>query len=143
MPPARDDADTAIDLRHDRSEMQRLSDWIDRRVVALALTHAGAHAVRLCLEEAVLNIIMHNAPPADPAATIRVWLGRSDGRLTARIEDACAPFDPLDVPAPAKVENLAAAPIGGLGIPLMRHFSSAMEYRREHGMNRLVLQFDD
>ena len=51
MPPARDVADAAIGLRHELSEMQRLSDWIDRRVVALALTHAGAYAVRLCVEE--------------------------------------------------------------------------------------------
>jgi anti-sigma regulatory factor (Ser/Thr protein kinase) len=76
MPPARDAADAAIALRHQLSEMQRLSDWIDRRVVALGLTHAGAYAVRLCVEEAVLNIITHNHPPADPAVSIRVWLDR-------------------------------------------------------------------
>ena len=142
MSPVLDDADAAIALRHDRSEMQRLSDWIDRRVEALALGPAGANAVRLCLEEAVLNIIVHNYPPADPAVVIRAWLGRSDGRLTIRIEDCCAPFDPLAVQAPVRPGSLADAPIGGLGIPLMRRFASAMEYRREDGANRLVLLFD-
>jgi serine/threonine-protein kinase RsbW len=135
-----EDADAAIALRHDRAEMQRLSDWLDRRVEALA--PAAAHAVRLCLEEAVLNVIVHNDPPADPAAAIRVWLGCCDGRLTVRIEDSCAPFDPLAVPAPARAASLEDAPIGGLGIQLMRSFASAINYRREHGMNRLVLQFD-
>ncbi len=142
MSPAREDAGAAIALRHDRSEMQRLSDWIDRRAAALALSHAGAHAVRLCLEEAVLNIIVHNDPPADPAAAIRVWLGRSGGRLAIRIEDCCAPFDPLAVPAPARPDSLADAPIGGLGIPLLRRFASEMEYCREQGTNRLLLVFD-
>ena len=136
MPPARQDDDAAIRLRHDRSEMQRLSDWIDHRVAALALTDPSAHAVRLCLEEAVLNIIMHNAPPADPAAVIQVSLDRSDGRLAARIEDCCPPFDPLGVPVPAPATSLADAPLGGLGIPLMRHFASALQYRREGGINR-------
>ncbi len=142
MSPIREDADAAIALRHDRSEMQRLSDWIDRRIEALALGQAAAHAVRLCLEEAVLNIIVHNDPPADLAAVIRAWLGRCDGGLTVRIEDGCAPFDPLAAPAPARAGSLAEAQIGGLGIPLMRNFASAMEYRREDGTNRLVLLFD-
>jgi serine/threonine-protein kinase RsbW len=142
MSPAGQDDDAAIRLRHDRSEMQRLSDWIDGRVAALALSDDGAHAVRLCLEEAVLNIIAHNPAPADPAAVIRVSLDRSDGRVAVRVEDRCAPFDPLAVPAQAQPANLADAPIGGMGIPLMRHFASAMEYRRDGGANRLVLLFD-
>jgi anti-sigma regulatory factor (Ser/Thr protein kinase) len=73
---------------------------------------------------------------------IRVWLDRCDGRPVARIEDRCAPFDPLAVPEPAPAASLAEAPLGGLGIPLMRRFASELEYRREHHTNRLVLRFD-
>ena len=122
--------------------MQRLAEWIGRRAAALALTPAAAHAVRLCLEEGVVNVIAHNDPPPDPAAMIRVWLGRRAGRLTARIEDRCAPFDPLAVPERARPGGLADAPIGGLGIRLLRHFSTAAVYRRAHGANRLELTFD-
>lgn len=143
MLPVNEETDAAIALRHDLVEMQRLSDWIDLRAGDLSLSPSGAHAVRLCLEEAVLNIITHNEPPADPAAAIRVWLGRNDGCLGASVEDRCGPFDPLAVPAPARAASLAAAPLGGLGIPIMRWFSRAIEYRREHGSNLLAFRFDE
>jgi anti-sigma regulatory factor (Ser/Thr protein kinase) len=143
MPPAQQDQDAAIALRHDRADMERLANWIDRRVEALALSPAAANAVRLCLEEAVINVITHNDPPADPAASIQVCLDRCDGRLTVRIEDRCAPFDPLAAPERAQPEGLEDAPIGGLGIKLMRSFASTLEYRREDGANRLLLRFDD
>jgi anti-sigma regulatory factor (Ser/Thr protein kinase) len=37
---------------------------------------------------------------------------------------------------------LEAAEIGGLGIHLVRRFSSAQAYERVNGVNRLVLQFN-
>ncbi len=136
-------SEASIALRHDRADLRRLLEWIDGRIEALSLGPTAAHAVRLCLEEAVLNIVMHNDPPADPAAAIRVWLGRRGGQLRASVADNVAPFDPLSVPAPPRAENLAAAAIGGLGIPIMRRFSKAMEYRREYGANLLEFRFDD
>ena len=122
--------------------MQQLADWIDRRVEALALAPGAANAVRLCLEEAVINIITHNDPPAGAAPSIYAWLGRCNGRIAVRIEDRCPPFDPLAVPARARAQDPVEVPIGGLGIQLMRSFASAIEYRREDGANRLLLQFD-
>jgi serine/threonine-protein kinase RsbW len=143
MLPVNEEADAAIALRHDLSEMQPFSEWIDRRVGELSLNPSAAHAVRLCLEEAVLNIIMHNESQVGPSSPIRVWLGRSDGRLGALVEDDGRPFNPLTVPAPEPAESLASAPLGGLGIPIMRWFSREIEYHRERGLNLLVFRFDD
>jgi anti-sigma regulatory factor (Ser/Thr protein kinase) len=143
MPSVEAASEAAIALRHDPAEMQRLSAWIDRRIEALALGETAAYAARLCLEEAVQNIIMHNAAPADPTAAIRVWLDRGDGQLGASVTDHGAAFDPLSVPPPAPAKDLATAPVGGLGIPLMRRFSRAIAYRREDGANILTFRFDD
>ena len=142
-PPAEKAAGPSIALPHDIAAIQRLSDWIDRRTEALALSPTAVYAVRVCLEEAVLNVVQHGEPPSGTGAAIRVCLGRADGCLVASVVDRGLPFDPLSVPPPPRAESLEAARVGGLGIPLMRRFSRTMTYRRADGVNVLEFQWED
>ena len=57
------------------------------------------------------------------------------------IEDDGMAFDPTKVPPPAKPRSLDEAPIGGLGLHLVRQFSSGMEYERRGRTNHLVVRF--
>ena len=128
-------------LRLDLSEMQRLSDWTDRRFETLGLGGATAYAVRLCLDEAVLNVVMHSVPDADHAPEVSVRLDRGDRGLTVTVEDHGPPFDPLAHSRAPRGSTLSDIPVGGLGIHLMRTYASAIEYRRVESVNRLILTF--
>jgi anti-sigma regulatory factor (Ser/Thr protein kinase) len=101
-----------------------------------------AFAVALCVEEAVVNIIMHGAGQGD-RLEIAVELAREHGAVTARVEDNGRPFDPTRVPPPTPAASLKEAQIGNLGIHLMRSFANEMRYQRSGERNELMLRFLD
>ena len=55
-----------------------------------------AYAVRMCVEETVVNLIDHTPAPGD-APDITVDLTWRDGVMVAVIEDRGPPFDPRDL----------------------------------------------
>ncbi len=125
-----------FDCRLERSEvgLSRLGHWVDQVSAALALGSAADYALRLCLEEAVANIVMHGGPP-DGAAWVTLEL-RTDGvSLQVTIEDTCPAFDPASERTPEPTGNRP----GGHGIRLMRQYADDVSYRRVDGINRLTL----
>ena len=116
------------------------SVWVDEMVVVLGLPSQCAYALRLCTEEAVANIVMHGVPQQSvEPGIVALRLRPEAGHLTLTIEDCCGGFDPLSAPSPTPPASLAEAPIGGLGIHLMRQYASALSYRRDGGTNRLTI----
>src|SRR5262249_30852012 len=97
-------------------------------------------AIQLFIEEAAANIIMYSgAGEVRQAITLELIGDGND--VFAVIEDGGRVFDATAVPprrAPASIED---APIGGLGIHLMRSFASEMRYERHHERNRLIFKF--
>jgi anti-sigma regulatory factor (Ser/Thr protein kinase) len=114
--------------------------WVDDIVATLGLSPRCAYALRLCTEEAVANIVMHGLPRGDGADMVALRLDvESADCLVLTVEDGCAAFDPSSAPSPIPPASLAEAPIGGLGIHLMRQYASALSYRREGDTNRLTI----
>jgi anti-sigma regulatory factor (Ser/Thr protein kinase) len=124
-------------LSHARPELARLSAWLDEQERVLAMSERVAYAVRLCLEEAVANLIDHAPATSD----IAVDLGWQGGVMVAAIEDRGPPFDPRMAPVRARPATLDDAMPGGLGIVLMRSFASDIDYQTASGCNRLTLRF--
>lgn len=137
MPPAR------IALRPEVAEAARLTDWIDATCRELGVPGALVSDAKLCLAEAFANVVSYAFD--DPAgARIEVALWRpAAGGLAAEVCDNGRPFDPLQRPARAKIEDLETAGIGGFGIQLMRRTAAAMSYERSGGSNRLTFRFGD
>jgi serine/threonine-protein kinase RsbW len=124
-------------LTRNWAEMQRFSDWLNARLEALALAGEAAYAVRLCLEEAISNVIMHAAG----SSAIHVTLDRKEDGLIASVEDNGPAFDPVSatpLPSPGSIE---AASNGGFGLRLIRGYAQSMDYQRTDGTNRLELRF--
>jgi serine/threonine-protein kinase RsbW len=130
-----------LSLSHSRSEITRLSDWLDEQERLLPIPDALFYAVRLCLEEAVTNLVSHT-PAASEQPDISVELVRRSNDLVAAIEDRGPPFDPRTVPLPERPHSLDDAVPGGLGIMLMRSFASEIDYCTVSGRNRLTFRFD-
>jgi anti-sigma regulatory factor (Ser/Thr protein kinase) len=123
----------------------RLGGWVDTVVAALALSAKPEYALRLCLEEAVANLVMHGVPAADADGSVDVvalGLDATPDTLCVTVEDDCTPFDPLQVGEPDRPATLEEAKIGGLGVHLMRHYARALEYGRVNGRNRLTLTIE-
>lgn len=124
-------------LPHSRPGMVRLYEWLDEQEAALPIPDGVAYAVRLCLEEAVANLVLH----APAVGDITVDLAWQDDVLVAAVEDHGPPFDPRTVPTPARPASLDDALPGGLGITLMRSFASDIDYETAPGRNRLTFKF--
>jgi serine/threonine-protein kinase RsbW len=140
--PSAADAGSSFTLRIARSMtgLEQLGGWVDKVTAALGLGASPEYALRLCLEEAAANVVMHGIAAAGAGADcVLLKVEPAADALRVTVEDRCDAFDPLDVAAPAPPINLEDARIGGLGIHLMRQYTKAMEYARVDGANRLTL----
>ena len=70
-----------LTLSQARLEIGRLGEWFDREERALALPTKLAHAVRLCLEEAVDNLINYTSTTSE-APPIDIAMGRQGDILS-------------------------------------------------------------
>lgn len=104
------------------------------------MPHRVAHAVRMCLEEAVVNIIDHT-PATTDGPDISVELSWQGDRMVAVIEDSGPPFDLRQAKLPERPKTLEDAIPGGLGILLIRSFASEIDYTSRPGRNQLTLRF--
>ena len=118
----------------------RLHAWLDEAFAAEPLSERLAYVIRLCLEEAVMNVVMHGYGPEGGPIEVALW--RDNGDYHARVIDSGAAFDPTAAPTPAPVrKGIEDGPLGGRGLLLLRRFANAMDYARVDGRNELTLRF--
>ncbi len=127
-------------LRNERAELARMVVWIDEVVSRLGLRAETAHALHLCLEEAVVNVVSYAFEPGT-VHDVRVGLWCDGEGVHAVVTDDGRAFDPLSRSAPEVPTDVESAPVGGLGIKLMRRYARDMVYQRVDGTNRLTLSF--
>lgn len=95
--------------------------------------------VELVFEEIVTNIVRHAYTDTGPHY-IDVRLTFGPDAVTMAIEDDGRPFDPVQRPSPVRPMSVEDAPLGGLGIPLVRKAATELRYERTAGgKNRLTV----
>ncbi|MEQ1573770.1 MAG: ATP-binding protein [Vicinamibacterales bacterium] len=82
--------------------------------------------VELAFEEAVSNIVRHGSPIGDVEVVIRF----DDDEIVMMLEDDGVPFDPRERPDPVMPTSIDDAPVGGLGLVLLRKILTRMVYER-------------
>lgn len=103
-----------------------------------AVPAPAAYRLALVLEELLANLAMHGRFDGPPPP-VRLHLDADDAQLRAVIEDAAAPFDPREAPAPAPA-RLDDDRVGGLGLALVRKMADRLDYGRAvDGWNRTEL----
>lgn len=128
-------------LRKDVNELPRLAAFARATAEHDGVGQDQVFALELCLEEAVANIILHGGTGDHAGTHIRVTITYDAPALIVLLEDDGSAFDPTQVPPPPTPASLAEAPIGGLGVHLMRKLTSEMRYERIDGKNCLTLVF--
>ena len=112
--------------------------WLMSQSVALGLAADTEFAINLCVEELFINAVTHGRAHR---ATVSIWT-ESDGVRVEFVDDG-GPFDPSVAPAKRLQGPSVDFEIGGFGAGLVQKFTRRMNYRRDDGHNRLLLEFAD
>jgi serine/threonine-protein kinase RsbW len=122
-------------------EIRRACEWLTTALERRDVPAPQVECLELALHEVLANVLAHGGSAArDEPIRICTEVREKPRTGEARIKviDAGIPFDPTGAPEHIRAKTLAEAPLGGLGLPLIRHCSDWMSYRRDDGRNHLV-----
>lgn len=136
--PAPDGPDRhRVELANDRDAIQAVQDQVLRAAEDAGFEKAASFAIKLALEEAIINAFKHGHKQMPPHETIIVeWIVSPD-HVEIAVEDRGPGFDPERVPDPRLDENLELP--SGRGLMLMRAYMS--EVRHNPSGNRVEMVF--
>lgn len=115
-------------IKSDYDLARALEEAIISEVEAGGFSDVDVFAIRLALEEALVNAIRHGNK-LDPHKKVRVEWCVCNGKLEITIEDEGKGFTPNAVPDPTKDENLERP--GGRGLMLMKAYMDCVEYNAQ------------
>ncbi|MBZ5575623.1 MAG: ATP-binding protein [Acidobacteriia bacterium] len=129
-----------IDLTFDGDlqEVERLATEVEWYCQENGLDSEVEFDLNLALEELFVNALRHGGCQGIKDA-VRVRLVRQKDGVRAEFSDCGPEFDPATAPQPDLEGPLAGRPIGGLGLHLVRHTMSGLEYRRADGRNYVTM----
>ncbi len=103
------------------------------------LDEQTAHALRLAVEEACVNVIEHGYAGMPPGP-IELTIAEEAGGVRVEIADRARPFAPDAAPVPDLQAAIEDRPMGGLGWLLIRELMDEVRHApREGGGNRLTM----
>ncbi|HEX4740757.1 MAG TPA: ATP-binding protein [Caulobacteraceae bacterium] len=114
------------DLAAIEAGRQEIRAWLDPAKLSPKVTNHW----EVTFEEIVSNIVRHGFSRGAPHIIV-VGATRTPETIDFTFDDDGLPFDPLAVAEPAPLRSLETAPLGGLGVALIRRLSTAMSYTRD------------
>jgi serine/threonine-protein kinase RsbW len=112
-------------LREQRDSVESLQADVGRALHDFGYGEACTFAVRLALEEALVNGFRHgNKGDATKSVTVRCHVDA--GLMQLEVQDEGEGFNPETVPDPTAEENIEIP--SGRGIMLMRAYMTSVEY---------------
>jgi serine/threonine-protein kinase RsbW len=115
------------------SEGHRVIDEIMTAVASHSFGDRDVFAIRLALEEAIVNAIKHGNQ-MEPEKKVQINYTVSSEEFQIRIEDEGIGFNPKELPDPTAVENLEKH--CGRGVMIIRGFMTSVDY---HGRGNVVV----
>jgi serine/threonine-protein kinase RsbW len=128
----------SIVLVNQKSEIQRLSRFVERFGEAHRLSTDETLDINLILDEVVINIIVHGCDD-EHGHEIHVQLALDADTLTIQVDDDGVPFNPVEAPPPNLDLPIEERPVGGLGIHIVRSLVDTIDHRRDDGRNVLTM----
>ena len=114
-----------VTIESDYAEARRIQTLIGEALEACGYSEHDIFAIKLALEEALVNAIKHGNQ-LDPDKRVFVSYEISDDRFDILITDEGPGFNPADVPDPTDPDNIERP--CGRGLLLMRGFMTEVEY---------------
>lgn len=132
---------TRLEIPASVAGVPQATKWLEEIWGDHNLPASVAMPARLCLEEAVTNVVMH-AIDDIPVETIWVELERHPSHFVITVIDAGPKFDPRSVDSDELPEDPANAFVGGRGLTLIRDFSKEIDYEHRDGKNHFRIHFE-
>ena len=130
----------SVVIDSDTAQGQRVQSDIVSLAQSCDFTEHDLFAIRLAVEEALVNAIKHGNG-SDPTKKVRIDYWVSSGEVRIRIEDEGPGFDPQTVPDPTSPEFLERP--CGRGLMLMRYYMSQVTFNdRGNGVEMLKRKGD-
>jgi len=114
-----------IEISSIPSEMRRVEDVILPALSARGYGERSLFAVKLALEEAVINAIKHGNE-LDPTKKVTIDFELHEGKAVFAVTDEGDGFDPDAIPDPTTVEQIESS--YGRGLVLMRAYMDSVAY---------------
>ena len=114
-----------LTLRELREGLESAQATVADALGARGYPEGSMFAVRLAIEEAVVNAFRHGNRN-DPSKSVRYMAYIDDGRASFEVQDEGPGFDPKTIPDPTEDENLEIP--SGRGVMLIKAYMSDVEY---------------
>jgi serine/threonine-protein kinase RsbW len=111
-----------------RQDLQPVIERVVQRMAAQGFEDKDVFAMRLALEEAVVNALVHGNQ-GDPRKHVEVCMEIKWKEVVIQVQDQGEGFDPEDLPDPLAPENLERP--CGRGVFLMRHYMTTVQYNEQ------------
>jgi serine/threonine-protein kinase RsbW len=118
----------SIQFQSRLSEVPRVHAEIVDHAMAEGFTDEALFAIRLTVEEALVNAVRHGNG-LDETRVVDVEWTIDDRRFVITITDCGCGFDPADLPDPTAVENLSRP--SGRGVMLMKCYMDEVSYNTD------------
>jgi len=102
-----------------------------------AISESEIRQILVIIEELFSNIVRY-AFDGEQKYPVDIRLGRSEGQIEIEIIDKGMAFNPLEYQTQA-LSDPASSDAGGMGLTLIRAFSSSVSHKRDSGKNHLKI----
>ncbi len=121
-------------------EIEKLPRFILELGEEAELTKAQMLSFRLALEEALVNVISYAYPKREAGKiNLKALYEPQESYIRFELTDSGKPFDPTQVKDADLTLSAEERPVGGLGIFLLKKQMDEVTYKRESGMNKLMM----
>lgn len=122
----------------DWSNLEKLQSFLEMIQKERSISKKTVFETNLALEEIFSNILFYGLEdPKNHLINILIYAEKNS--LTIRVEDDGRPFNPINFKADAFHCDLEHAPVGGLGIHLVRNLMDGIFYERSRNRNVLIM----
>lgn len=129
--------DRAFTYQPHIQEIPNIREDLDFLKQEWSISESEIRQILVIIEELFSNILRY-AFEGEQKYPVDIRLGRSEGQIEIEIIDEGIPFNPLEYQTQA-LSDPASSDAGGMGLTLIRAFSSSVSYQRDAGKNHLKI----
>ena len=116
-----------LSVKASLENLQEIRSYIDQVGTSLGISESALGDLRLVVDEAVTNVVIHGYGDLD--GNVDIHMEANGDSVIIRIRDRAKTFDSSHVSAPQLDTALKDRPFGGMGLFLIRKMTDEAEFR--------------